>query len=185
MGEYIDKPELLEDQESDSNLVRDLRHQIREANKHITAITADLGTARKENRDSTIGKMLVTHGITDEKKLSKVVKLIPADIEATEKGLKSWIDEFGDVFGIGSEPAATTPPAQAGEGVQPAGAAPGAQSTVPPEMQAMWAAAQATEQAGTVQAPVGVDRFRADLAALKGKGFDAVMEALQGVVIPA
>lgn len=186
MGEYVnaENEDLTVDQDSDSHLVRDLRHQLRTAKQTIQTVTAERDELQVTTRAATISKVLGEHGVKDEKKQAKVAKLIEAaKVEATEKAIGKWLEEFGDVFGISAEPA--EPASQS----EPAGNAPvdeaPAPSVIPPEVQALLAALAATEQAGTASAPLGADAFRQELSGLKGKGFDAVMEALNGRTITA
>jgi hypothetical protein len=172
MCEYGNNDEPLEvDQDGDTDLVKQLRHQIKTLGTELHTTKAERDVLKTAGRTTTITQLLEGRKINGAQ---KVAKLIPADVEATDGGIDTWLGEYADVFGIqkqaaptGEAPADGTPPA------------PQAPSLVPSEIQTQWSAIQSAEQSGEPIAPVGLDRQLAELNALKGKGFEAVQEYLQ------
>lgn len=172
MGEYIDDEQLGIDQDGDTDLVRQLRHQIKTLGTELHQTKAERDTLKTAGRTTTIAQLL------DERKITgaqKVAKLIPADVEATAGGIDAWLGEYADVFGIqkqaaptGEKPAAEQPPA-----------VPGQPTLIPSDVQAQWSAVQTAEQQAQAIAPVGLDRQISELEALRGKGFEAVVEYMQ------
>lgn len=79
----------------DDNLVRQLRKQLREAEKRAKAIESELGEYRSRQRVDSIKSVLNERGLNP-----KVAELIPADIEANPESVSLWLDKYGEVFGI-------------------------------------------------------------------------------------
>lgn len=79
----------------DDNLVRQLRKQLREAEKRAKAIESELGEYRSRQRVDSIKAVLNERGLNP-----KVAELIPADIEANPESVSLWLDKYGEVFGI-------------------------------------------------------------------------------------
>lgn len=110
----MNEDELLEDRDDDSNLVRDLRAQLRKAKAAEKAAVDEASKLKADNRQSSIAKILA-----DKKLPDKVLKLIPADV-VDEAGVNTWLEEYGDVFGIaepdpqGGEQTDVVPPEVAG-----------------------------------------------------------------------
>ncbi|PVU81313.1 hypothetical protein DDP54_15530 (plasmid) [Cellulomonas sp. WB94] len=174
MGEYIDDEQLGVDQEGDTDLVKQLRHQIKSLGTELHQTKAERDQLKTAGRTTTITQLLDEHKITNA---AKVAKLIPADVEATKGGIDAWLGEFGDVFGIQKQatPTGETPAA----GTEQAPAVPGQPTLIPSDVQAQWSAVQAAEQQAQVIAPVGLDRTIQELEALRGKGFEAVQEYMR------
>jgi hypothetical protein len=89
--------ELEEDEfEFDSN---DVLGQLRKANKakekQLKEIQEELSNLRKEKRERTISEVLTARGVNP-----KISAFIPQDIDLTEESLSSWLNEYGDVFGV-------------------------------------------------------------------------------------
>ncbi len=164
MPEYITDESLFVDQETDTDLVRQLRHQLKETGKRLHTAETRVTELETTGRKSTIAELLTAKGV---KNGAKVAALIPADVEPTESGVNTWLDEYKDVFGITAEPA---------EGGGNSDAT-NQGSTVSADAQAQWAAAQAAEHSGTQNAPVGAERLFQDIRGLEGKSFDEVMAA--------
>lgn len=82
-----------------------LRQAYKKLQKQSEAMAAELKTLRTQTRVSSVADLLKSQNVNP-----KVAKLIPSDIEATEAGIKGWLEEFGDVFNIQTESAGTGDP---------------------------------------------------------------------------
>ena len=83
------------EQDNDSDLVRDLRAQIKDHASKVKALTAENDTFKATARKSTVADFLKAKNINP-----KVAALIPPDVEPTADGVGAWLTEFGDVFGV-------------------------------------------------------------------------------------
>lgn len=90
-GDEIDQ----ETDDQDSQLVRDLRKQIKERSKAATTLEEELKALRAEKRESVLSKAFEAKGISP-----KAAKLYPADAEATEEAVSAWLSDFGEVLGV-------------------------------------------------------------------------------------
>lgn len=85
-------------QVDDSTLLRQLRKQLKEAQKANTERDAELATLRGVTRERSLSEVLSQKGLN-----SKVAKLYPGDAEATSEAVEAWLSEYGDVFGLQTE----------------------------------------------------------------------------------
>ena len=102
MGIYDDDEDDDQQQEQpqDNNAMRQLRRALKAEqakNKEFEAKLAELSTA---NRGRAIQDVLAGKGLTNP----KIAKLIPADIDPTAEAVGAWLEEYGDVFGVGAPP---------------------------------------------------------------------------------
>ena len=169
MSEFHD--DLTVETDNDSDLVRQLRKQLRDKGKEAADAAKELATYRAKERTTSIGDLLKDQGVNP-----KIARLLPADIEPTEDAVKGWLDDYADVFNIergvdDAESAAET----AGNGAQTDQAAGG----VSPEARAAFEAAQRTEASGGVTPLLGVEQALAVLKDAKGKGSDEALKALR------
>jgi hypothetical protein len=166
MGNYDNNYDDDEYEQNGSDLVKDLRKQLRDKSRELDDLTKELGQFREQARKATVSDVLSKRGINP-----KVAAFIPSDVEATEDAVSKWLDEYGDVFGAAQqgEPAAqeATPQAQA-------------QSTVTDEQQAQWQQIQESEHAGVVNAAVGGQDLLQKLEAVQGQGLEAIAQLLAG-----
>ena len=88
----------------EDNLVRQLRKQLRDAEKRAKAVEAELGEYRSRQRVDSIKSVLTERGLNP-----KVAELIPADIEANPESVSLWLDKYGEVFGIPQSEQPQTP----------------------------------------------------------------------------
>lgn len=165
-----DNDTFLEDHENDSDLVRDLRKQLRARSAEVKELQTKVSSFEVQNRTSSIESYLKTKNLPQ-----KVAKLIPADVEANEDALGAWVAEYGDVFGLKAEPAGETPSTETTTQTQAAD----------PAAVAALAQAQAASHEGTSPLPVGLDAARSKLledAANAGSREElyARLQALQG-----
>lgn len=151
------------DEHDDSALVKDLRAQIKNLTAAKSAAESELTTVKASLRTTSVADILKAKGAKPA-----IAKFIGNDVEATEDAITAWLTENGELFGFD--------PASAGTGDAKATEAPAG-----PDL-TQFADVARTEQAGEQIALVGTDRKLAELAALKGKGFEAVEQFLtQGV----
>ena len=94
---------------TDSDLIRDLRRQLKAAQKAQKEQTQELSRLRAAERERSLGKTLQERGLQP-----KIAKLIPPDVAENDESLSQWLDDFGDVFGGGS-PSQPDPAQAAGE----------------------------------------------------------------------
>lgn len=181
MPEYTDSEyaELTTDQDGDSPLLRSLRKQVRDLASKNKVLVEENGTLRTENRSTSLRDLL------DERKVnnaSKVAALAAKfDVEPTKEAVDAWLSEYGDVFGVTQDSGeGNTMPS---DGSQPSAAQNVQTTTVPGDQQTSWSQIQAAEQAGQVNAPVGVDRIQAEIRSLASKNlpFEDVVRALTGL----
>lgn len=78
-----------------SNLVRDLRKQLRDKAKAEKTLNDQLAAAKQKLRENAVSSVLTAKGVKP-----KVAKLIPSDVDPTEEAIEKWLGEFGDVFNI-------------------------------------------------------------------------------------
>lgn len=98
-----DLDNLLQDNDNDSDLVRDLRKQLRDKTKAEKELVTRVQEYEKKSRTTSIADVLKSKGVNP-----KVAAFIPTDVDATEEAVSSWLTEYGDVFGV--QPQAETPP---------------------------------------------------------------------------
>ena len=79
---------------NDSNLVRDLRKQLKEAQAQSKTLQEELAGLKGAARERTVTEVLKSKGLPE-----KVAKLIPNDVEG-EEAVTEWLQEFGEVFGV-------------------------------------------------------------------------------------
>jgi len=92
MSSYDDN---YEDQDNDSQLVKDLRKQLRDKAKALNELQTKVENFETQSRASSIADVLKAKGLPE-----KVARLLPKDVEATEEGVGKWLEEYGDVFGV-------------------------------------------------------------------------------------
>jgi hypothetical protein len=93
---------------NDSELVRDLRRQLKQALKASKDTAAELSKFRAVERERSLASKLESRGLKP-----KIAKLIPSEVAEDDEALSQWLDDYGDVFGgSASEPSSDTPPAE-------------------------------------------------------------------------
>lgn len=111
-----DLDNLLLDNDNDSDLVRDLRKQLREKTKSEKDLLTKVQDFERKSRSASIADLLKAKNVNP-----KVAAFIPQDVTADADGVAKWLEEYGDVFGVQpqgetTEQVTTTPPAGADEG---------------------------------------------------------------------
>jgi hypothetical protein len=83
------------EQPSSNDVVSKLRKAERTASKRVKELEAELESLRKFQRDATVSKVLSEKGVNP-----KIAAFIPKDLETTPEAVSSWLEEYGDVFGV-------------------------------------------------------------------------------------
>lgn len=84
---------------SKDDVLKKVRRAERAKDKQLKELQAELESLRKFQRESTVSKVLSEKGVNP-----KIAAFIPSDIEATPEALNSWLEQYGDVFGVASQP---------------------------------------------------------------------------------
>lgn len=92
---------LTDDQDSDSQLVKDLRAQIKSLGSENKTLKTENETFKVEKRTASVADILKAKSINP-----KVAALIPSDVAADEGSVDKWLEEWGDVFGVKKDDAA-------------------------------------------------------------------------------
>jgi hypothetical protein len=85
-----------------SDLVKDLRKQIKALQKEKTDISQELSSLQSVARERSVAEVLAARGLS-----SKVANVIPSNVNTTE-ALNEWLENNAEIFGIA--PAAETTP---------------------------------------------------------------------------
>jgi hypothetical protein len=95
--------------ESNNDLVKQLRKANKQKEKELAELKAQFEGLSKSQRERTIKDVLEARGVN-----KKIASFIPSDIDPTEESLSKWLNEYGDVFGVSTEPEqSVVDPAQA------------------------------------------------------------------------
>lgn len=81
--------------ESDTDLVRKLRKDLKVAQKRNKELEGSLGELSKSQRERIVKDVLTSKGVNP-----KVVSLVPTDIDASEEAVSTWLENYADVLGI-------------------------------------------------------------------------------------
>lgn len=94
--EFEDYSEEENTRQSGSNdIVKKLRRAERAKDKQLKELQSELENLRKFQREATVTKVLQEKGINP-----KIAALIPADLDSTPEALNSWLEQYGDIFGV-------------------------------------------------------------------------------------
>lgn len=94
-----------------------LRKIIKDQKKRLGELETEITGLRAKGRERTVRDVLAAKGVANA---TKIAKLIPADV-ADEDAVGSWLDEFGDVFGISVASEGDEATGGQGQPVQPQG----------------------------------------------------------------
>jgi hypothetical protein len=83
---------------SSDDVLKKVRRAERAKDKQLKEALAELEQLRRFQRDANVSKVLSEKGINP-----KIAAFIPTDIEPTEIAVGSWLEQYGDVFGVASE----------------------------------------------------------------------------------
>lgn len=81
------------------DVLKKVRRAERAKDKQLKELQAELESLRKFQREATVSKVLQEKGINP-----KIAALIPSDMEPTSDALNSWLEQYGDVFGVAQQP---------------------------------------------------------------------------------
>lgn len=79
----------------DNDALRKVRRAERAKDKQLKELQSELESLRKFQRESNISKVLTEKNINP-----KIAAFIPSDLDASSESISSWLDQYGDVFGI-------------------------------------------------------------------------------------
>jgi len=142
------------DADDENDLVRQLRAVIKAGKKQNQEYETELSTLRPTVRKTQLAETLKELGVSNP----KIIGLVPKDVEPTKESLKAWVDEYGDVFNIKVEAAATE-----GSGEQSTDQA-NSESDVPADQAEQWQRIQSQASQSGVTTP---DAETAQLAQLQ------------------
>jgi hypothetical protein len=81
---------------SNSNdALKKVRRAERAKDKQLKELQAELESLRKFQREATISKVLTEKNINP-----KIAAFIPGDLEVSTESIGSWLEQYGDVFGV-------------------------------------------------------------------------------------
>ena len=81
------------------DVLKKVRRAERAKDKQLKELQSELESLRKFQREATVSKVLQEKGINP-----KIAALIPQNLDSTPEALNSWLEQFGDIFGIASQP---------------------------------------------------------------------------------
>jgi hypothetical protein len=84
--------------ESDTDLVRKLRKDLKQAVKRNKELEGSLGELSKAQRERIIKDAFASKGVNP-----KIASFVPQDIDASEEAVTAWLENYADVFGIKTE----------------------------------------------------------------------------------
>ena len=85
--------------ESDSDLVKRLRKQLKAEQRRNKDLETSYGELTKAQKERILKDVLTSKGVNQ-----KIAQFIPSDIEASEDAISNWLDANGDVFGYTPAP---------------------------------------------------------------------------------
>lgn len=90
-----DDDEVTQVQQSESDLLKQLRKELKTKSKMLSEMEGQLSSIKNEQRQNVIKSVLESKGVSP-----KIAKFIPQDIEANPEVIDNWIAENADVFGL-------------------------------------------------------------------------------------
>jgi hypothetical protein len=84
---------------SKDDVLKKVRRAERAKDKQLKELQSELESLRKFQREATVSKVLQEKGINP-----KIAALIPQNLDSTPEALNSWLEQYGDIFGIASQP---------------------------------------------------------------------------------
>ena len=90
-----DEEEVIQNQQSESDLLKQLRKELKNKSKMLSEMEGQLSSIKTEQRQNVIKSVLESKGVSP-----KIAKFIPQDIEANPEVIDNWIAENADVFGL-------------------------------------------------------------------------------------
>ena len=85
--------------ESDSDLVKRLRKQLKAEQRKNKELETSYGELTKAQKERILKDVLTSKGVNQ-----KIAQFIPSDIEASEDAISNWLDANGEIFGYTPAP---------------------------------------------------------------------------------
>jgi len=98
MATNYDEDDDFLDEDQPQDVVKQLRKVNRTLEKRLKEIEAEAITLKNQTRQRTVKDVLTAKGINP-----KVAAFIPQDLDVTEEAVSTWLNEYGDVFGVQQE----------------------------------------------------------------------------------
>lgn len=114
---------------NDSDLVKDLRRQLRELAKARKELDTELSTLRPQVRRQSVSSVLSELGVN-----TKIAGILPESVDPTKEAVQKWLEDYGDLFNISQ----AKPEDKTQDNKPEVPAAP----ALPPDVQAQWARIQ-------------------------------------------
>ena len=84
-----------EDDDTTTDVVGQLRKVNRALEKRAKELEQELDGLKSQTRQRTVKDVLQAKGLNP-----KIAAFIPQDIDSSEEAITTWVNEYGDVFGI-------------------------------------------------------------------------------------
>ncbi len=84
-----------EDNDTTTDVVSQLRKVNRTLEKRAKELEQELAGLKTQTRQRTVKDVLQAKGLNP-----KIAAFIPQDIDSSEEAITTWVNEYGDVFGI-------------------------------------------------------------------------------------
>jgi len=167
-----------DDDDNDSNLVKDLRKQIKDMKAAKAVVDTELSTLRPQVRKSSLSQILSEIGANP-----KIAALLPDSVGTDKEAVTKWLDEYGDLFNI-------KPVEKVGETVDGVEKPPETvelagqktELTITPDIQEQWTRLQNESSQGTASPDLEkqqIAQLGRAVAASAGS-FDSFVELLRG-----
>ena len=85
--------------DSDTDLVKKLRKDLKVAQRKNKELESSLGELTKSQRERVLKDVFASRGVNP-----KVAAFIPNDLDASEEAISSWLEQNADVFGVQLQP---------------------------------------------------------------------------------
>lgn len=171
-------PEWDDEDDNDSNLVKQLRAQLKEAQKTKGELEKEIGMLRPQVRATSLKSVLSEIGVNP-----KIAALLPSDVEPTKEAVSEWLKEYGELFNVKGEASeVAAEKAEAEDTAEPL-AGQKQETVLPPDIQEQWARIQSGESATGTTSPDIEKQQVAHLGravAAAGGNFDSFVELLRG-----
>jgi hypothetical protein len=84
-----------EDDDTTTDVVGQLRKVNRALEKRAKELEQELDGLKSQTRQRTVKDVLQAKGLNP-----KIAAFIPQDIDSSEEAISTWVNEYGDIFGI-------------------------------------------------------------------------------------
>jgi hypothetical protein len=85
--------------DSDTDLVKKLRKDLKVAQRKNKELESSLGELTKSQRERVLKDVFTSRGVNP-----KVAAFVPNDLDASEEAISQWIENNADVFGVQVQP---------------------------------------------------------------------------------